>query len=81
MTTAFRIKPKRDFGNKKFLINGRYVNSGFVVTDGVCNVMPAATWFETIQQALFAIDCLLAAGSDSALFWKLIHNGDYPKAS
>src|SRR4051812_47193161 len=64
----YRIVPKRDFGNQPFLINGKWVSSGFVViytkahpTMGRyagCNAMPGATWFQTIRRALIAIDCL-----------------------
>lgn len=36
----FRIVPKRDFGaGKGFLINSKWVKSGFVVTDGLCNII------------------------------------------
>lgn len=57
-TTKFRIVPKRDFGpGSGFFIDGRYIKSGFVVTDpsGFCNVMPGAIWFLTIEAAYRAI--------------------------
>lgn len=66
------IVPKRDFGNRGFLIKGGIVKSGFVVTDGTCNVMPGATWFTTIEDARHAIDVLIGVKGDSDMFWAII---------
>lgn len=67
------ITPKRDFGSGKgFLINGEWVKSGFVVTDGFVNVMPGATWFRTIPEALRAIEVLQKCGEDRSKFWQII---------
>lgn len=71
MKHQYHIKPKRDFDKYGFLINGKWVRSGFVVTDGLCNVMPGATWFGTLRQALVGIDCL-ERSQDYHEFWKLI---------
>lgn len=77
--TKFHIVPKRDFGGQKWLINGKYVDSGFVVVLGGCNIMPGATWFTSISDALLAINVLKKVGYnsmgcvDSKRFWKLIH--------
>ena len=71
--TKYNIQPKRDFGSGKgFFIGGKFVKRGFVVTDGLCNVMPGATWFQTIPHALHAISCLEASRGDSDKFWRLI---------
>lgn len=66
------IAPKRDFGGQAYLIKGRSVMSGFIVTDGSCNVMPGATWFETVDEAKHAIDVLLAVKGDSDMFWEIM---------
>lgn len=66
------IVPKRDFGSGKgFLINGEWVKSGFVVTDGVANIMPGATWFRTIPEALRGIAVLAQCNNDHLRFWEL----------
>lgn len=66
------ICPKLDFGGQPHLIKGRSVMSGYVVTDGVCNVMPGACWFETIEQAKHGIDVLIAVRGDSDMFWEIM---------
>jgi len=54
---GYIIKPKRDFGRDGFLINGKTVKKGFVVTDNHnINVMPGATWFQTIEEAEKGVD-------------------------
>lgn len=70
--TEYKIVPKRDFGPMGFLINGEYVTSGFVVTDGFCNVMPGATWFRTEEDAQRGIAALEAANGDADTFWKIM---------
>lgn len=67
----YKIVPKRDFGGKPFLINGKTVMRGFVVTDGLCNVMPGATWFQTIPDALRAIGVLMVTG-ETPRFWTVL---------
>ena len=70
----YRIVPKRDFprayGTHGFLINGEWVNSGFVVTDGICNIMPGATWFQTVAEAMTALSIYCGVHGDTQLFWK-----------
>jgi len=62
------IKPKRDFGQYGFLIDGKMVKEGWVVTDHRnVNVMPGATWFQTIEQSKLAIDVLIKYGENN--FW------------
>ena len=63
------IKPKRDFGTSGFLINGKRVREGFVVVDKFnINVMPGATWFQTVKEAEKGIDILFKYGEKD--FWK-----------
>jgi len=62
------IKPKRDFGQNGYLIDGKMVKKGWVVTNHRnINVMPGATWFQTIEQSELAIDVLIEYGEDN--FW------------
>lgn len=70
------IKPKLDFGTTGYLINGRRIGLGFVVTDKTefVNVMPGAAWFESERQAQEAIDILIACKGDAAAFWMAMSN-------
>lgn len=78
----FRIVPKRDFGsgpgfwlpNAGTTGTGNYgfVKSGFVVTDGICNIMPGATWFRTVAEAMSAIRIYIEAQGNAAKFWELM---------
>lgn len=83
MEKKLHIEPKRDFGKGPgYWLPGAgntgtgnygFVKTGFVVTDGgIVNVMPAATWFRTIPDALTAIRCLELSAGDSNTFWNLI---------
>lgn len=68
-----RIVPKRDFGSgKDFWINGKWVKSGWVVTDGICNIMPGATWFQTIGEAIEAAGALYMAKGSAEKFWNIM---------
>ena len=65
----YRIVAKRDFGSGPgFWIKGRFVKRGFVVTDGFCNVMPGATWFQEIADAMDALEVWLTYGDSG--FWE-----------
>lgn len=68
------IKPKRDFGTNGFLINGKLVNKGYVVVDKRdVNVMPGATWFQTIKDAKKGINVIIKHGVKNFWFgWKAI---------
>lgn len=70
----YKIKVKRDFpcsyGKKGFLINGKWVDTGFVVTDGICNIMPGATWFLSIKEAMSALHIYCGVQGNSQEFWK-----------
>lgn len=71
------IEPKRDFGTQGFLINGKMVMKGWVVTDGLCNVMPGATWFQTVKKAKFAIDVLIAVRGHAGMFWEIMQRFEH----
>lgn len=65
----YTIKPKKDFGEYGFLINGKRVRKGFVVVDKHnINIMPGATWFQTIKDAKKGIDVFIEHGVKN--FWK-----------
>ncbi len=55
------IRVKGDFGDNPFLIDGMPCAWGYVVTRGHCNVMPGATWFQTVKDAKRGIDALVMA--------------------
>lgn len=68
---GYTIQPKLDFGTSSYLVNGRRIGLGFVVTDsGIVNVMPGAAWFESEREAQIAIDVLIEAGGDAGTFWQ-----------
>lgn len=68
----YRIVAKRDFGNGPgFWINRQWVKTGFVVTDGFCNIMPGAAWFRTVADAMDALAILIEAKHDGPTFWNL----------
>lgn len=85
----FKIVPKRDFGGGKGywlpgveggVGTGKYgfVKTGFVVTDGLLtNVMPGATWFRTISEAMDAIAVLNEVNGDGPKFWEKIRERNH----
>lgn len=74
MKTPYRIVPKRDFGSGPgFWIKGKFVKSGFVVTDGICNIMPGATWFQTVEEAMQGLKHLIEADFKAERFWANYH--------
>lgn len=59
---GFTIVEKQDFGEHGHLIHGFRVKHGYVVTNGgLCNMMPGATWFQTVNESMEAIDDLIAS--------------------
>lgn len=69
----WRIKPKRDFGSGRgYYVRGEYVKQGFVVTLNGCNVMPAATWFETIPEAMEHLRIWIEVQFDAGRFWRRV---------
>lgn len=71
MKRKYKIVVKRDFPDPGFWIAGRWVRTGFVVTDGFCNVMPGATWFRTIEDAFRAIEALERVKVTGGNFWQM----------
>jgi hypothetical protein len=71
---GYRIVPKLDFGRRPFLINGVWVSSGYVVTDGMCNVMPGAAWAESVPEAQAMIDAFVEAAGDAQRFWEVMRS-------
>lgn len=69
---GYIIKPKRDFGGSPFYVNGNQYSRGYVVTDGSCNVMPGATWSESIIGAKALIDCLIESKETGRDFWDIL---------
>lgn len=69
---GYQILPKRDFGRHGFLIDGKVVKRGYVVTDGMCNVMPGATWTQTIWRARELVDALIESQGNSDEFWRIV---------
>lgn len=76
---GYRIVPKLDFGREHFLINGRGVRQGYVVTDGTCNIMPGGTWFETVISAQHAINVFIRVKGHAARFWEIIQPFKYTR--
>jgi hypothetical protein len=67
---GFVIVPKLDFGGGAFFIKGTKVMRGYIVSNGgITNVMPGATWFQSIIEARVAVDILTSVGGNSQLFW------------
>lgn len=73
----FLIEPKRDFGPHGYLSDGKVIKEGWVVTDGMCNVMPGATWFSTVNEAEHAIDVLIAVRGSAEMFWEIMQPWKY----
>ena len=69
---GYTVEPKRDFGNQPHLIDGKWVSEGFVVTKGGVNVMPGATWFRTVEDALDGIAAYIVVDGDGDKFWALM---------
>jgi hypothetical protein len=70
---GYQIKPKRDFGSHPYhTSNGGVIYKGYVVTDGICNVMPGATWAHSVSEAKEMIDVFIESNGDSAKFWELL---------
>lgn len=67
-----RIVVKKDFGTSPgfHLIDGLPCAWGYIVTKDGCNVIPGATWFQTVEDAKFAIEVLTLTdgGKNSDLF-------------
>lgn len=72
---GYTIQPKLDFGGKAHLYAGKVIQRGYVVTpegQALVNVMPGATWFESVIEAKVAIDVLIEANETGKDFWTLL---------
>lgn len=61
----YKIKVNRDFGRYGWYdAETRTCNrrDGFVVTDGLCNIIPGACWFKTIEDAMLGIKAHIISG-------------------
>lgn len=73
----YHIKPKLDWGRYGYWNpkTRRWERTGFVVCDATCpiiNVMPSATWFRTIADAMRGIELLEQSRGDPDVFWNLV---------
>lgn len=71
-----QIAPKYDFGDDGFLIDGIKVRHGFVCIADGCNILPGATWAETIDCAKRLIDAYFASNGEADIFWKIVRDAD-----
>ena len=70
---GYKIEPKRDLGSHPYhRSNGGVIYKGYVVTDGICNVMPGATWAHSVVEAKAMVDVFIESNGDSAKFWELL---------
>jgi hypothetical protein len=63
------ITPRREGGK----------SNGFLVTDGICNIMPGGCWFETIQEAEQGIRVLKRVAGDGDRFWEIMQPFEYKR--
>lgn len=61
---GYVIVIKRDWGTYGWWCSTqrRLRRRGVVVTDGTCNVIPGAGWFESVRHACIGIDALVNVG-------------------
>lgn len=58
----YKIVPKKDFGREGYLdSDGNLLTAGWVITDGVCNVVPGAGWAATLREAARMVGALMVA--------------------
>ncbi len=74
---GYIIKPKQDFGTHGFFIKGRFIKKGFVVVKDGCNAMPAACWFQTIEEAKHGIRVLIKTKGNADHFWEIMQPFNY----
>lgn len=76
----FEIVPKLDFGTHGYIDGkGRVIKAGFVVCQGDCNIMPGATWFETIKEAKNGIDVYIKVEGNADKFWEVMQPFEYKR--
>lgn len=68
----YHIKVKRDFGRYGYYDSKtrRNIRTGYVVTDGHCNIIPGACWFKTIEDAFIGIEAHRITG-DAVAFYEV----------
>lgn len=67
--TTYQIKVKRDWGRYGWYDAATRTcgnRGGFVVTDGICNIIPGACWFKTIEDAMVGIEAHKLVGDTQA---------------
>jgi hypothetical protein len=64
----YTIEAKKDLGNTPHMISGFGVMEGYVVVKDHCNIMPGATWFQSVVDARRACDVLDRVGEKG--FWQ-----------
>lgn len=69
---GFEIVPKKDFWIQPHQDCGGIYKKGYVVTDGISNVMPGAAWARSVVEAKAMVDALVEAGEDSDKFWQIL---------
>ena len=69
---GYKIEPKLDFGKYPYQGAGYVCSKGYVVTDGICNVMPGATWSQDVIGAKVMIDTLIESKETGNDFWDLL---------
>lgn len=74
---GYIIEPKKDFGPGGYLSEGRIIRSGFIAVKDDCNAMPGATWFETVEEAMDAIDTLILVDGNADKFWEIVQPFPY----
>ena len=66
--TKYKIKIKRDFGRYGYYDSKtrKNIRTGFVVTDGICNIIPGACWFKTVEEAMLGVEVHMKTGDTMA---------------
>ncbi len=68
----YTIKPKKDFGQVGFHLDGEYVKCGWVVIKDHCLAAPGAVWAQTHDGAKMQVGALMAAKGDADIFHGLM---------
>ena len=71
--TNYQIVPKLDFGLYGYWNpeTRRNEKIGFVVTDGICNIIPGACWFRTEEEANIGIEAHKITGDTKE--WHVVY--------
>ena len=71
------VQPKLDFTRDGYWVHGKIITHGWVVCKDGYNVMPGATWFESIREAKEALNVLLRVECDAKRFWEAMQPKRY----